>query len=95
MEKVIKRRTVTLNEKAKTEISSMLKTLKDGDKSVIVDYSKLTSFIISDYFEKYFNKNTDNIRNFFQDSKKKIIKEIEDLSPKNLEILHKYLSKLQ
>jgi hypothetical protein len=93
MNKPIKRSVVTLKEDARQACLSMLRELRTKDKSVRIDNSKLVSYILCEYFESFFHKNKEKIRNSFQDSKKKIISDINDLSPEKLEELSRFLIK--
>jgi iron-sulfur cluster repair protein YtfE (RIC family) len=86
---------IRLNEEAINSMSTMLMELLNEDKSLKVNLSKLSSFILTEYHSKHFEKAKPRLIVAHQDKKKCIIDKISGLNLEGLEATIKYLEKLK
>ena len=95
MVKPLKSGVISLNKKAKDACLEMMQKIQTTNCKLKIDHSKLVSFIVAEYKEKYFSRNIDKITSFHKDSRKEINNKLNTLSHKELETLSKYISKLR
>ncbi len=95
MIKPLKSGVVNLNDIAKRSSLAMMEKLTKIDPNIKIDHSKLVSYIVVHYHEKYFNKNIKNIISFHRDSRKEIKSKLDSLTNAEIETLSKYLTKLK
>jgi hypothetical protein len=86
---------INLSEQASLDTTKMIQGLRDFDSSVKVSHTKLVSFIVSEYEDKYFVKNQKSIAIEFRDSKKQITGKLTELSRDQLLSLSKYIEKIK
>jgi hypothetical protein len=73
----------------------MIEELKKVESSVKISHTKLVSFIVTEYMEKYFSKNKKSISIEYRDSKKQITGKLTELNNEQLLALSKYIEKLK
>ena len=95
MVKPLKSGVVNLSDEAKNSGLFMLKNLLKNESELKVDHSRLISFIVNDYKERFFFKNINKILSAHRDSKKQIKNKLSDLNESQLQALSKALQKIE
>ena len=95
MARTLKSGVVSLNGEAKKSCLEMMRKIDTNDSRLKIDHSKLVSYIIIDYSDKYFAKNLKKIVSFHTDSRQEIKSKLNKFSNEELELLSKYISKLK
>lgn len=95
MAKPLKSGVISLNENAKESCLEMMQNIQNTNDKIKIDHSKLVSFIVTEYKEKFFNRSINKIISFHKDSRKELKSKLDTLTHKELETLSKYISKLK
>lgn len=85
---------VRLSAEATNSLDVMLEELLKEDKSLRVNYSKLVSFILSDFHQRSFTSFKPKLLLEYQDKAKHLKSKLKVLSSKELNAVIKYLDKL-
>ncbi len=95
MPKIQKSGVIRLNDDAINSMSVMLMELFKEDQHLKINHSKLASFILTEYHDKYFEKSKPRLVLAHQDKKKFIMDNIEGLDIEKLDATIKYLEKIK
>ena len=77
------------------KLNEMLDALMKADSEAKVTLSKLLSFIVLDYSQKYFDRSLEKITSLYRDKKKDAAKKIESMSEEQLASVIKFLEKME
>ena len=95
MVKPLKSGVINLSQDAKASSHYMLEEVMKKESGLKVDHSKLVSFIVNDYKERFFTKSLEKIARAHRDSKKQIKNKLANLSDSQLQALSKALLKIE
>ena len=86
---------IRLSDEASVGLGEMLKILTSTGAILKINHSKLLSFIMLDYKERYFEKNQEKIILHHLDKRKDAQDKLVTLSDEDLEAVVKFLSKIK
>lgn len=95
MVKPLKSGVISLTKCAREASINMLEEIERTEKNLKIDHSKLVSYIVSEYRDKYFKKNMKKIISMHRDSKKQIKNKLSGLSDEQLLALTKAIVKIE
>lgn len=85
---------IRLSKDASSSLSTMLNELLKIDENLKINYSKLASYILTDFKKRSFERLKPKLAFEHQDKKKHLKGKIESLDSKELETIIKFLGKL-
>jgi|GEM_PF-5513947 len=86
---------IRLSSDSYQKLNEMLEVIAKTDIEAKVTLSKLLSFIVIEYSQKYFDRSLEKITSLYRDKKKDAAKKIESMSEEQLASVLKYLEKME